>query len=317
MKTLFLDRKNSEIEISGRRLLVRTGDSKAHFSVPLRQIEQLVISAPVTFSSTLLMSLTYEGINIVFLNQRNKGLCAINQAMMHNDTSRRLLQYHCVTNEAIRFSFSNRLVIDKLRAQRILLKKALRKRPDCRHALSKAIAVIDNILLQLPSCASIESLRGYEGAAAAAYFQAYRSLFAPALAFNERNRRPPKDPVNVILSLSYTLLYAEATRTLFATGFDPMLGVYHEAAFGRESLSCDLVELFRPLMDRWVWCLFSGGQLRADHFKQVEGQTDRPCILGKRGREVYYINFARKAPVWRLLMRRVARNWLEEIRTCH
>ena len=95
-----------------------------------------------------------------------------------------------------------------------------------------------------------------EGAAQAAYFRAYCSLFAEALAFNGRNRRPPRDPVNACLSLGYTLVHFEAARAAYAAGLDPFLGFFHEIAFGRESLACDLMEPVRPLVDAWLWEMF-------------------------------------------------------------
>lgn len=155
-------------------------------------------------------------------------------------------------------------------------------------------------------------VQAMDGAAGAAYFEAYQQLFAASLGFNGRNRRPPRDPVNVVLSLSFTLLHAEAVRCLFAVGLDPLLGVYHEPCFGRESLACDLVELFRPLAERWIWRLFADEVLRIEYFTLAE-DAQRPCTLGKRGREVFYAEYDVAAQSWRRLMRRTARDWLARL----
>jgi len=102
----------------------------------------------------------------------------------------------------------------------------------------------------------IDTIRGYEGSASAAYFAAYTKLFPPSLNFTRRTRRPPEDPVNAMLSLCYTLVHYEIVREIECIGLDPTIGFYHQFEYGRESLACDLVEIFRPDVDRFVWKIF-------------------------------------------------------------
>lgn len=312
MKTLFIDRKGAELEVDRNRLVVRIAEERPQFSIPTQVLEMLVISASVKFSSTLLTQLTQDKVCVVFINPRRIEGCTITSSLMHNDARRRLWQYQAITDPQLQLNFAQGLMQYKLRQQKVLLGKALIKRPDCRLSLSKGTERIEAQLNNLPTAQTVDSLRGMEGAAAAAYFEAYQSLFAPALEFNSRNRRPPRDPVNVILSLTYTMLHAEAVRALFATGFDPLLGIYHDPSFGRESLACDLVEVFRPLADRWIWRIFAEEILRPEHFSSEAGDN-KPCMLGKRGREIYYAEYDRQARRWRRLMRRTTRHWLQRL----
>ncbi len=313
MQTLFIDRKNSEISIDGGRLSVSLDDRRPKASFPTSHIDMLVVSTGVNFSSTLLTRLTQEGITAVFLNPFRMESSTITCSLMHNDANRRLLQYRAISDPTRKLAYSQQIVTAKLRGQQTMLRRALKCRPDQRHSLTQAIERISALQQKIAEVGSADSLRGVEGAAAAAYFQGYQSIFAPSLNFTGRNRRPPKDPVNAVLSLTYTLLHAEAVRTLFATGFDPHLGIYHDPTFGRESLACDMVELFRPFAERWVWRLFADEQLRADHFSidKQNNSGELPCLLGKRGREIFYPLYARKTHSWRRLMRRTARNWLK------
>jgi CRISP-associated protein Cas1 len=133
----------------------------------------------------------------------------------------------------------------------------------------------------------MEGLRGVEGAAQAAYFRAYTALFPEALGFHNRNRRPPCDPVNACLSVGYTLAHFEAVRAAHAAGLDPFLGFFHEIAFGRESLACDLIEPVRPGVDAWVWEMFRSRGLRGEHFTVDKGA----CLLEKAGRARFYERF--------------------------
>jgi CRISPR-associated protein Cas1 len=108
-----------------------------------------------------------------------------------------------------------------------------------------------------------------------------------SLGFHTRNRRPPRDPVNACLSLGYTLAHFEAVRAAHAAGLDPFLGFFHEIAFGRESLACDLIEPLRPRVDAWVWEMFRSRGLRAEHFTLDKGA----CLLEKTGRARFYERF--------------------------
>jgi CRISPR-associated protein Cas1 len=149
---------------------------------------------------------------------------------------------------------------------------------------------------------SLARLNGIEGAAAAAYFAAYTTVFPPSINFTGRNRRPPRDPVNAALSLGYTLLHFEAVQACYLTGLDPYVGFYHEPAHRRESLAADLIEPLRPHVDRWVWRLFADRDLRADDFVTENGG----CLLKKEGRALFYARYETLAPPLRRLLRRYA-----------
>ena len=314
MQTLFIDRKYAELELDRGRLVVRIESTRTHFSVPLHLLEMLVISASIQFSSTLLTGLTQEGVTVVFLNPRKIEASTMTHGLMHNDAERRLLQYQAIVQPALRLTYAQEIVREKIRGHRALLKHLQGKRPDCRYKLFAGCGQLGGLIKRCVLMDNISSLRGLEGAAGAIFFEAYQSVFAPSLSFNERNRRPPLDPVNVLLSLTFTMLHAESVRALFATGFDPMLGIYHEPTFGRESLACDLVELFRPMAERWVWQIFATETLRIEHFSYEREGSEGRCLLGKAGREIYYTHYETHARGWRKLMRRITRHWLNRLR---
>ena len=114
-------------------------------------------------------------------------------------------------------------------------------------------------------------------------------LFAKSLGFEGRKRRPPPDPVNVCLSLAYTLIHYRAAQQAYAMGLDPMIGFLHEAQYSRDSLAADLIEPWRPHVDEWVYQLFQQRQLRTEDFA-VEPSR---CTLKKAGRQTFYAAFER------------------------
>jgi CRISPR-associated protein Cas1 len=184
-----------------------------------------------------------------------------------------------------------------------LLTNLKKNRPDLRYALTHAAGALKSMLTDLDTDAvCLASLRGKEGAAAAVYFKAYTQVFAGALNFTDRNRRPQKDPVNACLSLAYTLFYQEAVNALKASGLDPALGCFHELYYGRDSLACDLLEPVRPLIDAWVYILFQQHTLRREDFI-----LDEVCLLQVAGKQRFYEAFRQTVPAFRRLLRRYAR----------
>jgi CRISPR-associated protein Cas1 len=116
---------------------------------------------------------------------------------------------------------------------------------------------------------SLDELRGVEGQASACWFDLLGQLLQPPWSFTTRNRRPPRDPVNSLLSLGYTWLAHRMEVEIRACGLEPTQGFYHDLRPGRPSLACDLIEPFRvPLVDRWVLKICHEGHLRPDQFER-------------------------------------------------
>jgi CRISPR-associated protein Cas1 len=301
MASLYLDRKNCSLTLEGRVLAVYV-DGRRETTVPLHVLERVVLRANVTLGSGLLARLAQAGVSVVLFGGRFARHSASVLGAGHNDATRRIGQQRAYDDWAFRARWTRRLVLGKVRGQRRLIARAALQRPDLRHPLTQAVQAQDQALARIRAEPSlgIGQLRGIEGAAAAAFFQGYTRLFAPALEFTGRNRRPPRDPVNAALSLGYTLLHGEAVHALHAAGLDPMIGFFHVLDFGRASLASDLIEPLRPQVEQWVWDRFRDGWLRPEHFAR-EGEA---CLLGKAGRQHYFSAYERFAPARRRLLRR-------------
>lgn len=302
MSSLYLDRKNLAVKLDGQALaLYEDGVKKG--TVPLHLLDRVVLRGNVQLESRLMGALSERNIGLLVLSGRNTEATAMLAARSHGDAMRRLGQYQTSLDESLRIPLARWLVLVKVRDQQRLLRDALAARADLRQPLTSALQTLTGIIGQLREDAveiPLASLRGFEGAAAAAYFSGYTHLFAESLNFNGRKKRPPPDPVNVCLSLGYTLLHYDAVRACHTVGLDSMLGFYHDLSFGRESLACDLMEPLRPLMDRWVWQLFRERQLRIEHFSADNGR----CQMNKAGRQCFYAFYESRASSARRLLRR-------------
>lgn len=306
MTSLYVDRRGTSIEWESGALLMKLPDGR-RLSTPGGQLERLVVSAQATMSTRVLSELWRNGAGLVVLSGLGLEPTAMLLGKPHADVRIRLAQYalSCQGEEG-RNRLSADLVAAKIRAQGRFLAKARTARPDRALELTRgidAIATLGRRLEEARGDISRAALMGIEGAAASAYFPALVSIFAPALGFVGRRRRPPPDPVNACLSLVYTLGYVDAAREAQVAGLDPMLGFFHAPSYGRASLASDLVEPIRAHLDEFVWGLFRNGDLRAEDFSV----SSRGCRLGKAGRGRFYAAWEARAPVYRRLLRRLAR----------
>jgi CRISPR-associated protein Cas1 len=187
---------------------------------------------------------------------------------MHKNVELRRNQYAAAADEGRSLSLAARFVEAKIKNSRTLLRRNGIGVPD------EALDRLADLAKEAVKAESQESLLGLEGLAARIYFSQFSSMLKPkgegAVAqfdFTGRNRRPPRDPVNAMLSYAYSLLAKDFTVTAQAVGLDPYLGFYHQPRYGRPSLALDLMEEFRPLIgDSVVIGLINNGEITSKDF---------------------------------------------------
>lgn len=309
MSTLFIDRKGVDIDAEADTIVVRA-DGERRGTIPLRPLERVVVKGTARLTTRLIARLMEQGIALTVLAGRAHQPAASFAAPGYGDTQLRLAQYALALDEPARARLSIGLIAAKLRSQHKVLDElsGSRKPKAVANALRGLGSAIDGLAAQPGPGRG--SLRGIEGAAAAAYFSGLAALFPPSLDFTGRNRRPPRDPVNACLSLGYTLLHNDAVRAAAVAGLDPVIGVYHDIKAGRESLACDLAEPFRPLVDRFVHELFRSQALRQESFTV----TGAGCRVNKTARQAFFRAYEAAAPVHRRLLGRVCRQFVAELR---
>jgi CRISPR-associated protein Cas1 len=282
MTTLYVDRKGVSLRADAGTLVFEEGGQRLGW-VPLGPLERVVLRGDVSLQASALGALGQQGVGVVVLSGR-KGTPTLLLHRPHHDARRRMAQWRAADDPARRSELALAWVTAKLEAQCAFLTERLPHEPMHRLQLRKAVDRLQHAMAALPIGAAPGQLRGHEGAAAAAYFSGLQPLFAPSLKFTGRNRRPPRDPVNAVLSLGYTLLHAEAVLQAHAAGLDPYVGFLHDLDYGRESLACDFVEPLRPVVDGLALRLFRERTLEAAHFSSVQGA----CLMGKAGRTRFY-----------------------------
>lgn len=233
----------------------------------LMDVSQLCLYGNSMVSATALRELTTRGIPICHFSYGG-WFHGITAGLSHKNVELRIRQFAAAANPAEALEFARAFVIGKMRNARTLLRRHL----DPSH--KPLLDELDEYRKRAERIDNEASLLGLEGMAAKVYFSGFFKLLGgnPDFDVNGRNRRPPRDPVNAVLSFVYSLLVKELTITLQAVGFDPMRGFYHRPRYGRPSLALDLAEEYRPLIgDSVVLTAFNNGELTSDRFLERAG----------------------------------------------
>jgi CRISPR-associated protein Cas1 len=217
---------------------------------------------------------------------------AIAHGMSHKNVELRQAQYRAADRADQPLAFARRFVEGKIRNCRVLLR---RNHPDPSQA---ALDELARLARRARTAAEMSTLLGIEGAAARVYLANFPGLLKQStdsgempFDFTTRNRRPPRDPVNSLLSLAYAILVKDLTVTLLATGLDPYLGFYHQPRYGRPALALDLAEEFRPLIaESAVIAAINNGEVRPDDFVRQLGAVS----LTPRGRRQFLAAYERR-----------------------
>lgn len=283
LNTLYVQTQGAYLRLDGETLQVEVEKEKK-LQVPLHHLGGLVVFGNVLLSPFLLKRCAEDGRAVVWMSRGGRFVGRLAGPVSGNVLLRRM--QHEVLSDADRAGLVVRqMVAGKLRAQRAVLMRGARdaaSEADA-DALRKAVAGLDTAAAALGTAPDIDAMRGAEGQAAAVYFGVFdRLLSAPDVSFAQRSRRPPRDPVNALLSFLYTLLRSECEAALEGVGLDPQVGFLHALRPGRPALALDLMEEFRPgLADRLALTLLNRRQLGLQHFEPRPGGA---VYLNEEGR---------------------------------
>ena len=253
----------------------------------LEEVSHLVLFGGVQVSTPVIQELCWRGIPISYLTQGG-WLYGITHGLWHKNVELRRRQYEAASDPRRSLALAQGFVRAKIANCRTLLR---RNHPDPPESLLRDLK---EDMERAADVDRMDSLLGIEGTAAHRYFSAFGGMFrggdgpTPAFDFQQRNRRPPRDPVNAMLSFAYALLTREWTATLQAVGFDPYLGFYHQPRYGRPALALDLMEEFRPLVaDSVVLTAANNGEVRAEDFISAMGSVSLTAAGRTRFIEAY------------------------------
>ena len=274
LNTLYVTSPDSYLSLDGKNIVILEGQEEIG-RLPLHNLEGIVSFGYRGTSPALMGACAENNISLCYLTPQGKFLARISGRVKGNVLLREQ-QYMSSKNETISLEIARNCILGKVYNARWVLERALRD-----HSLQidmervkKASDFLKQSLVQIQSAKTKEQLRGYEGEAASVYFGVFDELILQQRSdfhFSGRNRRPPLDYVNALLSFTYTLLTNNVSSALESVGLDPYVGYLHTERPGRASLSLDLVEELRAVLaDRFVLSLINKRIISKKDFKVKE-----------------------------------------------
>ena len=244
LNTLYVMTQGAYLSLDHETVRVEVG-GELKLQVPLHHLGSIVTMGNVMISPFFLGKCAEDGRAVVILDRNGRYKCRM-VGKTNGNVLLRQAQYHAVQNGAITTSLAASVTAGKVKNARNVLMRSAREAatPEEEALLRKSADVQADALFHLKTPRDADHVRGLEGEAAAAYFDVFTLMMKPAerdsLAMNGRNRRPPLDPVNALISFLYTLLLNDCISALEGVGLDPQMGFLHVPRPGRPSLGLDL-----------------------------------------------------------------------------
>ena len=297
---LYVQTPGGRVTRRGETLVVETpaessDDPPDKIKVPLIDVSQLVLWGPVSVTTPALHELMRRDIPVTW-HSTGGWFLGHTTGLGSGHVELREAQWRASFDEAFCLRFARALVAAKIANQRTMLRRNWK---DETRAAEKEASLerLRRLQRRAPHAADTGESLGREGEAAAIYFRCFEAMIAPAkaafpaFAFGKRNRRPPSDPVNALLSFAYALLTKTWAVTLSAVGFDVMRGFYHRPRHGRPALALDMMEPFRPILaDSCVLTAINNGEVAADGFVVSGGG----CALKPAARRAFIAAYERR-----------------------
>ncbi len=280
MPTLYVVEQGARLAIERQRLVVSSASGDQMAQVPLAHTTAVVLFGNACLTTPAMKRLLRAGIDVIFLTRRGRYVGRLVGPLSRYGLLRQR-QYEGARQAAFCLPIAQAIIRAKCLNMRTLLMRYQRNtaHPD----LAAAIERLGRLADRAPYAPTHRTLRGIEGSGSATYFGVLPHLFKRHWPFQRRMRRPPPDPVNVLLSLGYTLLTRELEAAVALVGLDPYIGVMHSTEYGRPSLALDLVEEFRAIVvDSVVLRCLNNDLITPEDFTPGQDPA-RPVILSDEG----------------------------------
>ncbi|MBN1271079.1 MAG: CRISPR-associated endonuclease Cas1 [Candidatus Aminicenantes bacterium] len=285
MAFLYLTEQGSYLRKVGDRIIVKK-DEKVLLDVPCHKIDAVLIFGNVQFSTQLIGKLLKQGIELALLTKNGRLKGQITSPATKNITLR-MNQFDRYRDDKFRLDLSRTIVSAKIRNCVNIIKSFSYNHPEI--DFDKEIRLLLPLIKKARKAGEFSTLLGDEGIAGRYYWQSFRKMILGEFYFHGRQKNPPPDPVNALLSLGYTMVYNEILSLLDGIGFDPFLGYFHQTRYGHASLASDILEEFRACVDRFTLSLINNKVFSPLDFHEL---PKKPGVyLSKDSLKKYFAQF--------------------------
>jgi len=286
MSTLYLVEQGAKLSKTSERLVVEK-DGNILLEVPAFKVERVLIYGNIQITTQAMVFLLERGIDTSFLSIYGRFRGRLVPKISKN-VLLRVAQFERTKDEKFKVELARKIIEGKIKNACTVLAKYASNHPEV--DFSSYIADMERHINLLKRKEKVSTLLGVEGQASAVYFTAFPKMIRSELNFESRSRRPPKDPVNSLLSFCYTLLTNEIDSILSAIGFDTYVGYLHGINYGRPSLALDMVEEFRHLAERFTLFLINNEIIRVDDFEK----KDEGFYLTEKARKDFFAQYEKR-----------------------
>jgi CRISPR-associated protein Cas1 len=281
LRTLYIVNDGARLSRRGDALVVESPGNAAR-TLPGSRVNQVLAFGATSFSSGAVALCLEFGIPVMLTSGHGHRFGLIDP-LPEPDLTLLAAQLGATRDEGLALEVARTIVVAKLRNATLALRRWQRHRP--RDTAADSIRQVADAAHRARNARDVATLRGFEGAAGAAYFRAFAQWLPAHWGFGGRRRRPPPDPVNAMLSYGYTILYYNVLTLALARGLQPRVGFLHAARSGHHALASDLMEPFRPMVvDTVVMDLACRGRVKPDDFSAptAPGQA---CLMRPDARQ--------------------------------
>jgi CRISPR-associated protein Cas1 len=284
LRTLFIQEQGVVLEKEDERFLI-TKNRKVLKKVPALHVDQIIVFGSCGLTTPAMKFCLQRGIPVTLLSSRGQYYGILESTGSSNVLLQRD-QFAKSDDKTFCLRLSKAIVSAKLRNCKTLLRRHVEK--------SETLDELSRLSERVPGAATLDEVRGFEGAAAAKYFPAFTSILNDPMGFTHRNRQPPRDPINSMLSFGYTLLFYNIFSLARSHGLHPYVGFFHEMRPGHPAFVSDLIEEFRaPIVESLVLYLVNTKILTAKDFA-LPKEPGLPCLLSDESRKLFIHHFEQK-----------------------
>jgi CRISPR-associated protein Cas1 len=295
LNTLFVLTQGAYLHVDHETIKVEL-EGKTHLQVPVHHLGAVVCFGNIMVSPALMYRCAEDGRSLVFLDRGGRFKARL-EGPVSGNVLLRIAQHRAYDKPEEALGIAKDMAAGKLQNARQVLLRAARQQEEgvAAQELRKAAEAHASVLERLEKEKGLDTVRGREGEAALAYFSVFQHLImedAEIFHFSGRNRRPPRDPVNALLSFIYALLLTDCVAAAEGVGLDPQVGFLHAVRPGRPSLGLDLMEELRPIVaDRLALTLINRRQIKKEHFEERPGGA---VLLNDEGRRLVVVAYQQR-----------------------
>lgn len=289
LNTLYVMTEDCYLTLDGENIVIQDGE-KTLGRFPLHTLENIICFTYKGASPALMGACAERNIGMSFFSPRGRFLARV-VGKEYGNVLLRKEQYRISDDESRSIAYARNMIVGKVFNCRWSIERTLRDhahRVDAKKLKNVSNALYDT-LPKIDGTPTLNELRGIEGKAAEQYFSVFNDMILNQkddFEFTKRNRRPPLDNINAILSFAYTVLAGDCANALSSVGLDSYVGFMHGDRPGRMSLALDLMEELRPVLaDRFILTLINTKAIQAVHF---ERQKDQAVLLNDDGRKIFF-----------------------------